>query len=275
MTMAVNPMAYSSKDVVLDVVRTERGRFYDVVDNPDNWNVETRCEGWQVRDMVGHMIDVTEGYLNRWDRARNGDLPQGIGLAVMADELNKGALALRSLSRDEAIARLKSASSKLMAHFDGLSEAEWGGFNVAHIFMGPLPTFFYPAFQIMDYGVHTWDMHWGLGDKDAKLDERTAGVLLPYMFILWQYTVDQEAAQGVDITYGLDVAGEWGGKWKVTVKDGQFSSEAVSDLSDVPAVLHFKHPSDLVLTAYQRIQGGEASGDPEVIKKVRSLFFRI
>ncbi len=273
--MAVNPMAYSSKDVVLDVVRTERSKFYDVIDNPANWLVETRCEGWQVRDMVGHMIDVSEGYLARWDMARKGELPQGIGLAVMADELNKGALERRSLSRDEAIARFKAASDKLMATFDNLTEEEWGGFNVAHIFMGPLPTFFYPAFQIMDYGVHTWDMHWGLGDKDAKLDERTAGVLLPYMFVLWQYTVDQEAAKGVDVTYGLKVDGEWGGQWKVTVKDGQFSYEAVDDLSGVPAVFHFSHPSDLVLTAYQRFQGGEATGDPEVIKKVRSLYFRI
>src|SRR5688572_28321277 len=161
--MAINPMAYSSKDEVLDVVRTERDRFYEVIDDPKNWNVETRCEGWQVRDMVGHMIDVTEGYVNRWDQARKGELPQGIGLGVMADELNKGALTLRSLSREEAISRLKADSAKLMEIFESLSEEEWGNFLVAHTFMGPLPTFFFPAFQIMDYGVHTWDMHWGLG----------------------------------------------------------------------------------------------------------------
>src|SRR5262245_27758624 len=117
--MAVNPMAYSSKDVVLDVVRTERGRFYDVIDDPDNWTVDTRCEGWQVRDLVGHMIDVSEGYLARWDLARKGEeAPAALGWLVMADELNKGALAFRRLPRDEAIARLKSASDKLMASFD-------------------------------------------------------------------------------------------------------------------------------------------------------------
>src|SRR5690606_29515641 len=134
--MALNPMAYSSKDVVLDVVRTERARFYEVIDNPDNWLVDTRCEGWQVRDLVGHMIDVTEGYLTRWEMAKRGELPQGLGLEVMADELNRGALAFRSLSRDEAIARLKSASDRLMAIFEDLSEDEWNNFLVAHIFMG-------------------------------------------------------------------------------------------------------------------------------------------
>ena len=274
--MAINPMAYSSKDAVLDVVRAERGNFYDVIDNPDNWLVETRCEGWQVRDLVGHMIDVTEGYLARWDIAHKGqEAPAPLGWMVMADELNKGALALRSLSRDEAIARLKADSDKLMAKFESLTEAEWNGFMVAHVFSGPTPAFCYPAFQIMDYGVHTWDMHWGLGDKDAKLDERTAGVLLPYMFIIWQFSVEPEAAKGVDITYGIKVDGEWGGQWKATVKDGQFSYEPADDLSGAQAVFHFEHPSDLVLTTYQRIQGGETSGDPEVIKKARNLFFHI
>lgn len=274
--MAINPMVYSSKDEVLDVVRTERARFYDVIDNPGNWNVDTRCEGWEVRDLVGHMIDVTEGYLQRWDIAQKGEeAPAPLGWQVMADELNKGALAFRSLSRDEAVARLKSASEKLMAIFEKLTEEEWNNFLVSHVFSGPTPSFCYPAFQIMDYGVHTWDMHWGLGEKEAKLDERTAGVLVPYMLIIWQYSVDQEAAKGVDITYGIKVDGEWGGQWKITVKDGQFSYEPADDLSDVQAVFHYRHPSDLVLTTYQRIQGGETTGDPEVINKVRNLFFHI
>lgn len=274
--MAINPMVYSSKDEVLDVMRTERARFYKVIDNPDNWQVDTRCEGWQVRDIVGHMIDVTEGYLARWDIARNGkEAPAPRGWLVMADDLNKGALSFRGLSRDEAISRLKSASDRLVATFEKLTEEDWNGFMVSHVFSGPLPAFCYPAFQIMDYGVHTWDMHWGLGDKEARLDERTAGVLLPYMFIIWQYSVDQEAAKGVDITYGIKVDGEWGGQWKITVKDGQFNYEPADDLSGVQAVFHYRHPSDLVLTTYQRIEGGEASGDPEVINKIRNLFFHI
>lgn len=274
--MAVNPMVFSSKDIVLDVVRTERGRFFEVVNNPDNWLVDTRCEGWQVRDLVGHMIDVTEGYLERWDLAQAGKpAPEPLGWVVMASKLNEGALAFRRLARDEAIARLKTASEKLMAHFEALDEQAWSNLMVAHVFSGPVPAFCYPAFQIMDYGVHTWDMHWGLGKKDELLDERTAGVLVPYMFIIWQYSVDQQAAKGVEITYGVAVDGEWGGKWKATVKDGQFSYAGVDDVSDLPAVFHFRHPSDMVLTTYQRFQGGETTGDPAVIEKARNVFFKI
>jgi uncharacterized protein (TIGR03083 family) len=274
--MAVNPMLYTSKDVVLDVVQTENEKFFEVVNDPDNWHVDTRCEGWEVRDLVGHMIDVTEGYLARWNLAEaDKEAPAPLGWTVMASTLNEGALAHRKLSREEAISRLKNAYTKLMSHFEGLSEDDWNNFMVSHVFSGPTPAFCYPAFQIMDYGVHTWDMHWGLGDKDSRLNERTAGVLVPYMFIIWQYSVDQEAAAGVDITYGVEIDGEWGGKWKLSVKDGEFNYEAVDDVSDLPAVLHFEHPSDMVLTTYQRFQGGTVTGDASIIDTARNLFFSI
>src|SRR5437870_3053140 len=164
--MAINSMDYSGKDTVLDVVRTERGNFFDAVDDPENWNVQTRCTEWEVRDMVGHMIDVTEGYLSRWDVARKGETADVIPLAQMGEYLNRNAQAFRKLPREVAIARLKADSATMLAIFDALTPEQWSGFLVTHPYMGPLPTFFYPAFHVMDYGVHTWDMNWGLGQKD-------------------------------------------------------------------------------------------------------------
>jgi uncharacterized protein (TIGR03083 family) len=271
--VAINPMDYSAKDLVLDVVRTERAKFYRIIDDPQNWESPTRSGHWEVRDLVGHMIDVTEGYLTRWDMARRGDPATGIGLLVMAQELDRVALTFRNLPREEAITRLKASSGRLMTLFDGLTADQWGGYNVTHVFMGPLPAFFYPAFQIMDYGVHTWDMRWGLGEKDAKLDERAAGVLVPYMFILMQSTVDQESAKGMDAEYGIVVDGDWGGTWAVHVKDGQFTYAP----AEVAAATTIRYPdaSEFVLTTFGRMEGGQAGGDPQVIDKVRHLFFRI
>src|SRR3984893_4447304 len=205
--MPVNPMDYSGKATVLDVVRTERAHFFDIVDNPDNWYVQTRCSEWEVRDIVGHMIDVTEGYLSRWDMALKGEAADALGLQVMSERLNENAQTFRSLSRAEAISRLKADSDRMLAIFEALTPEEWGNFIVTHPYMGPIPTLFYPAFQVMDYGVHTWDMEWGLGKKNGKLDERTAGVLVPYMFILMQYTVDQESASGVEPELCLKASG--------------------------------------------------------------------
>lgn len=272
----VNSMDFSGKDTVLDVVRKESNDFFSLVDDPKNWNVQTRCTEWEVRDLVGHMLDVTEGYLTRWDKARNNKEIGTAGLLVMADSLNEHAQSFRSLPREEAISRLKTDYSRMMEIFDGLTAEEWSGFNVVHPYMGPLPTLFYPAFHVMDYGVHTWDIRWGLGEKTRKLDERTAGVLIPYMlYALLPSTVDAKSAEGVDVTYGIEVSGEWGGKWRATVKDGKFEAKPeTGDFEGCDAVFSFD-PSDFVLTSFQRFPGGTARGDPEVIDKVRNLFFRI
>src|SRR5512133_4026965 len=101
----VNSMDYSGKDTVLDVIRKESGDFFSLVDDPRNWNVQTRCTEWEVRDLVGHMIDVTEGYLKRWEKARNNEPAESVGVLVMADQLNQYAQSYRALPREQAIAR--------------------------------------------------------------------------------------------------------------------------------------------------------------------------
>jgi len=272
----VNSMDYSGKDTVLDVIRKESSDFFALVDDPKNWNVQTRCTEWQVRDMVGHMLDVTEGYLLRWEKARKGEPIDTAGLLVMADDLNKHAQAFRSLPREEAIRRLKADYARMMEIFENLTADEWGSFIVTHPFMGPLPTLFYTAFHVMDYGVHTWDIRWGLGEKTRKLDERTAGVLVPYMlYALLPSTVDVQSAQGVDLEYGIEVTGEWGGKWRAKVKDCKFEVKPdTGSFEGLDAVFTFD-PSDFVLTAFQRFPGGAARGEPDMIDKIRSLFFRI
>jgi uncharacterized protein (TIGR03083 family) len=273
---AVNSMDYSAKDIVLDVIRKEAADFFALVDDPKNWTVQTRCTEWQTRDIVGHMLDVTEGYLTRWEKARNKVDASTAGLLVMADQLNEKAQSFRSLPREEAIARLKKDYARMMDIFKNLTEQEWGGFIVMHPFMGPLPTLFYLAFHVMDYGVHTWDIRYGLGEKTRKLDERTAGVLVPYMlYALLPSTVDASSAAGVDQQYGIEVSGEWGGRWLASVNDGKFQAtpETVG-FEGCDAVFSFD-PSDFVLTSFQRFPGGAARGDPQVIETIRGLFFRI
>ncbi len=272
----VNSMDYSGKDTVLDVVRKESSDFFMLVDDPKNWNVQTRCTEWEVRDIVGHMIDVTEGYLMRWEKARKNEPANAVGVLVMGKELNEHAQSFRSLPRQEAINRLKADYAKMMDIFTRLTADEWTGFIVTHPFMGPLPTFFYPAFHVMDYGVHTWDIRWGLDEKTRRLDERTAGVLIPYMLVaLLPSTVDAQSARGVDIQYGIEIAGEWGGKWRATVKDGKFEAKPeTGNFEGCEAIFSFD-PSDFVLTAFQRFPGGAARGDQDVINKARNLFFTI
>ena len=275
MTAPVNPMSYEGKPVVLDVVRKERQAFADLVNNPKNWNVQTRCTEWEVRDIVGHMIDVTEGYLNRWEKAKKGEQADVTPLTSMADMLNQGAQSFRKYPREEVLARWKRASDKMLATFEGLGEDDWNKLIVTHGYMGPLPTFFYPAFHVMDYGVHTWDIRYGLGEKTRRLDERTAGVLIPYMLYALMPNTVAESAKGQNLTYGLNISGEWGGNYRVTMKDGKWEAKPDDGKFEGCDAIFDYDASDFVLTCYGRFPGGAARGDPEVIDKARNLFFAI
>jgi hypothetical protein len=256
-------------------MRRDRKRFFDLAEDPKNWNVQTRSYDWEVRDLVGHMIDVTEGYISRWEAAKKGEAPNALGLSVMSERLSDHALEFRKLSREEAIARLKKDAAKLDAIFEALTPEEWTGFFVTHPYMGPVPAGFYPVFDILDFGIHPYDIEYGLGNKLAELNEATAGILIPFCFILMQYTVDPERAAGIYTVYGIEISGPWGGKWRATVKDSRWSAEPEKDDFKGCEALFRHTPSDFVLTVLGRFPGGSATGDPEVIEQVRSLFFNL
>src|SRR3981081_825467 len=83
----VNTFAPEGKDHLLKVVRKERQGFYDLIDNTNDetWKTPTACTEWEVRDQVGHLVDVTEGYLERFAVARGKKpFPDPLGLPGMA-----------------------------------------------------------------------------------------------------------------------------------------------------------------------------------------------
>jgi uncharacterized protein (TIGR03083 family) len=271
----VNTFAPEGKDHLLNVVRKERQSFYDVIDgtNDETWKTPTACTEWEVRDVVGHLVDVTEGYLERIALARNKEpFPEPLGLPGMAKLLDSGAKRFRSSSRTQLIARLKQSSDKLFEIFDALDPEQYTTEMIPHVYMGPLPTMIYPAFQLIDYSVHTWDMRAGLGQL-KPLSEDAANTLIPYMFIVLQVTVDAEAAKGFDATWGVRISGEAGGSWKLELKDGKLTYEEGS-VAACPVVFNFD-ANDWVLTAYQRFPGGAVIGDRQLAYKIRRLFFKI
>lgn len=270
----VSPFDGASKSSVLQVMRRDREKFTNLVSDPKNWNVMTRSAGWEVRDLVGHMIDVMEGYFKQWDETKKGGSPTTAGLEVMGSTLNDHALDFRKLSREDALDRFKKDAMKLDGILDAVSADAWGSSLVMHPYGGPAPEGAYATFQIMDYAVHGYDIEYGLGNHLATIPEDSAGLILPFSFIFWSGTVDQKQAAGVDMQYGIDVAGGWGGKWRVTVKDGKFTWEPEKgNFEGCEALFFFPNAAEEVLTFFGRFPGGAAQGDPAAIRKVRHLFF--
>src|SRR5919199_2396825 len=117
----VNPMSAEGKDTVLETLRRDRKKFLELVEDPKNWNVQTRCTGWEVRDLAGHMIDVIEGYFARWELAKKGENATAAGLQVMGETLNDHALEFRRLSREEVLSRMKQDADKMLSLLESLT----------------------------------------------------------------------------------------------------------------------------------------------------------
>jgi uncharacterized protein (TIGR03083 family) len=268
----VNVTEYSGKQFLLNLDRAERAEFYKLLDEAP-WEGATASGHWQVRDLCGHMIDVTEGYLERFAAARaSQEVDPPLGLPIMAQKLDEGAQRFRSLSKEEAITRLKTASDKMFEIFDALDEQSWAGEIVNHKFMGPLPACFFAAFQLIDYSIHSWDIKVGLG-RDEPLSDDAAITLIPFMLIVIQYTVDAARNSDLKARFGIEIAGPGGGSWCVDV-DGTNVGFTEGSTSECETVFSFE-PSEFVLNTYQRRRLGAHRGDDAVAERVRELLFKI
>ncbi|HEY6430064.1 MAG TPA: maleylpyruvate isomerase N-terminal domain-containing protein, partial [Acidimicrobiales bacterium] len=61
-----------SRGRLLGVLRTELDGMLELAAPASGWHVPTACPGWELRDMVGHLVDATESYLLGFDGARRG-----------------------------------------------------------------------------------------------------------------------------------------------------------------------------------------------------------
>ncbi|MGO4596171.1 maleylpyruvate isomerase family mycothiol-dependent enzyme [Terrabacter sp. 2RAF25] len=267
-----NAMVPEGKDTILRVVRQEADQFFDLVDDDRAWLAPTGAGHWQVRDIVGHLVDTTESYFVAFDAARNGTaVDPAYGLPGMAQRVDAMAKALRDVPRQELVARARTDFDTMMKTFDELTEEDWTGLQVPHFYMGPLPSFFYPAFQLMDYGAHSWDVRQGTG-RAHGLSGEAADLLIPFMFVLWQYTTNQVTPEdvceiGIRITSGPNA-----GDTRVSLTEGGFTY-APGDAEGL-TVLEFD-PGSFVLTAFGRGNAGTIRGDRAVADRFLNMFFRI
>lgn len=270
---AWNFMNYESKDNLLEAVRRESAEMFALAEEPEIWMAPTAAGQWQVRDVFGHLIDTTETYFVGIDAARGGgNPPDSVPLIDMAVHVDRGAQQFRALDRTEALDRLRVALDKMLGVTESLTEEEWGSFQIPHKYMGPLPAFFYPVFQLVDYAVHSWDIRQGIG-KPHALEARSADLLVPLCFVLWSATAvvapDTERMElGIRITSGGNA-----GDTRIAVgPDGAaITPGAVDDLS---CVIEFD-PASFVLTAYGRTNAGTARGDRDLAHRFLGGFFRI
>jgi uncharacterized protein (TIGR03083 family) len=271
--MSWNAMTYEGKDTVLRVVRDQAEGFFKLAEVPETWTARTACQEWDVRDIVGHIVDTTEGYFPAFDAARNHtevEPPHGlVGMAKRAEEQGKS---FRDLPQKEMVDRLRTDFDKMMGIFESLTPDDWTGLMVSHFYMGPVPAFFYPAFQLMDYGIHSWDIREGTG-REHGLHSDVADLLVPFMFGIWAGTM-REAPNIEPFTVGVRITtGPNAGDTRVGVSPDGMTSER-GDVSGLPTVIEYD-PGSFVLTAFGRFNGGTVRGNKALADRFLGMFFRI
>jgi uncharacterized protein (TIGR03083 family) len=268
-----NAMTYEGKDTMLRVVRDEAERFFALAERPDTWKSPTTSTDWTTADVVGHIVDTTEGYFVAFDAARGqGSAPATHGLPGMAERANAQAVALSDLPQDELLGRLRKDLEQMMGILEPLSAEEWTGLMVPHLYMGDVPAFLFAAGQLMDYAVHSWDIRQGTG-KAHGLDGDAADLLVPFMFVLWQSTIKAEADKLPPFELGVRVFGRSGGDFHVKVDENGMTYEQ-ADIDRLGTVIEFDAGS-MVLTTFGRSNAGTVRGDMSVADRFLNLFFRI
>jgi uncharacterized protein (TIGR03083 family) len=262
----------ASKERVLGVLRAEMDQTFALTADPARWQASTACTNWQTRDVIGHLVDATEGYFPAFAAARSGEaMPEPLGLRAMPALADKNARELGALPQDVLLKRLRDDADRMMGEFTTLSADDWTGLMPPHKYMGPLPAMFYPMFQMVDYAVHRWDVEEGTSQPHG-LSGDAADLLVPVIFVLWGATADTSGVQE-PYSVGIRTSGPNGGDMRAEVSsDGvQFAPGSIDDCA---AILEFD-PATLVLTGYGRINGGTVRGDEQQASNFRSLFFPI
>jgi hypothetical protein len=137
--------------------------------------------------------------------------------------------------------------------------------------MGPVPAFMYAAGQLMDYGVHGWDVMQATGRAHA-LDGDVADLLVPFMFEIWRGTV-RDGYAGDPYTVGIRVGGRNAGDYRVTMSD-EGMSYVQGEIDSLPSIIEFDAGS-MVLTAFGRTNTGTVRGDTEIADRFLNSFFSI
>jgi uncharacterized protein (TIGR03083 family) len=261
-----------SREHVRRVWEREAADMFALAADPEVWEAPTGAGHWQVRDVIGHLVDTTEAYFVSFAAARGErDAPPALGLTDMAKHVDEGAQRFRDVPQDELLARLGEDLGRMREVEAELTDDEWSGLLVPHKYMGPLPACFYPTFQVVDYTVHSWDIREGTGRGHGILGD-AADLLVPLCFVLWQNTCDLTGVAphtvGIRITAGEN-AGDT--RASVTTEGIDFARGAIDDLTDT---IEFD-PASFVLTAYGRTNAGTYRGDRTVLDRFCNLFFRI
>jgi uncharacterized protein (TIGR03083 family) len=152
------------------------------------WSQATGCPGWDVHDVVAHVVDIESQLLD--------------GNAADITQTETGVAARRDLSSSELLVALRAATARRQAQLEQLTEADLGAPTPTPIGEAPLADAL--AMRTMDVWVHEQDIRRAIGAPGHELGP-AVDAAVTYLSTFLGYVVGRRAGAPDGATVNFEI----------------------------------------------------------------------
>ena len=233
----------------------------------EQWQAPANCPGWQVADLVAHVVRNGWSFLTFAERALVGDLtpPFGPAVAHIQEEIKAG-------GAQAAADRQQREAGEFVRLAHGLSEADLQAKQGGHM-AGPRSIAWACTQRLVEAAYHHWDLRRSLGAHEPLAGDLAAH-LLPFMLDPGGSNILTKPIEGAASTSFRLESSTDGATWRVEVGPGGRQVDA--DPGRSAEVEIEAEPGWLALALYGRASIGGAhfrvSGLPDGVDRFQAAF---
>lgn len=230
----------------------------------DEWQAETNCPPWRVRDLATHLVSGGRGFVRSIER----------GLSGVVDPPTRTGAELAEADPSTVARALAQVTGEFEALYDGRSEAQLE--MICWHRRGNRSVRWYAAHRLAEVTFHGWDLETSRGHSPV-FPEATARLLLPMLLesnVPRTYAAGLSAQRGSGERFLLRVSDDASLSWFVTISPEILEVSRGSGPADVRITAS---AAELALLVYGRIgiDGLEGvEGDPAVVERFAQIFPR-
>jgi uncharacterized protein (TIGR03083 family) len=160
--MEDEPMEAFAARVALIQAEAERLAQYLATLSPDAWRQPSACQGWEVRDVVAHLVEVAQFYVRTIARGVQGDMTQPPELTppavAPAAFIAQSAIACRERLGEALLPTLRERYAQLCALLTQLDAGDWEKLCAYTSEPRSRPVREFLALSVQELAIHGWDI---------------------------------------------------------------------------------------------------------------------
>jgi uncharacterized protein (TIGR03083 family) len=181
--MEDEPMAALAAHVTLIQAEAERLAQYLATLPPDAWRQPSACQGWEVRDVVAHLIQGAQFYVHTISRGVQGDMarppelvPPALARAAL---IAQSAIACRERLGEALLPTFRARYAELSALLAQLDPGDWEKLCYYTSEPRSRPVREFLALSVQELAIHGWDIRSRL-DPAFHLSPESVAVLVQH-----------------------------------------------------------------------------------------------